>query len=174
MVLKQSSGSNAGKVWENPIAGVYAGVCIDVVDKGWQETEYNGEAKTQHKVRLVWELDCKTSQGEGMITGRTVTFSMGKNAKLREILRSWRGRDFTAQELAEGFDLDRVIGAQTQIVISEFTTKEGEKRIFVDNVLPAKDDVTVTPSETYKRMKDREDWVEPGQEAVADDVEVPF
>jgi hypothetical protein len=174
MLLKQNSGHSGDKVWESPSPGVYSGVCIDVVDKGWVQTEYQGESKEQHKVRLVWELDCKTSAGENMVAGRTVTFSMGKNAKLRELLSSWRGRDFTAQELGEGFDLERVIGAQAQIVINEFKTKEGDNRSFVDNVLRADEDVTLSANADYKRMRDRDDWVEPGSESAVDDTEVPF
>jgi len=174
MLLKQSSGAPA-KEWESPQVGSYKAVCVDVIDKGWLTSEWQGETKSQHKVRLLWQLDCETTQGEPMMVGKNVTFSMGKNAKLREILTSWRGRDFTAQELGEGFDLDRVIGAQAQIIINEFTTKEGEKRTFVDNVLRPEDGQEITPNPSYKRMKDREDWVEPGQEAEAvDDTEVPF
>ena len=110
-----------------------------------------------------------------MLAGRTVTLSMGKNAKLREILTSWRGRDFTAQEMSAGFDLERVIGAQAQVIINEFKTEEGETRSFVDNVLRPEEGQSIEPNPAYKRMKDRESWIEPGQEvAVADDVEVPF
>jgi len=174
MLLKRSSGHAGDKVWESPSPGVYSGICIDVIDKGWVQTEYQGETKSQHKVRLVWEIDCKTSEGENMVAGRTVTFSMGKNAKLRELLASWRGRDFTAQELGEGFDLERIVGAPAQIVVNEFKTKEGEQRSFVDNVLKADSEKEMVASEGYTRMKDREDWIEPGTEEAVDDTEVPF
>ncbi len=174
MILKQNSGS-INKEWEQPKVGSYKAVCVDIIDKGFVETEYKGEKKSQHKVRLVWQLDAETSAGEPMLAGRTVTLSMGKNAKLREILTSWRGRDFTAQEMSAGFDLERVIGAQAQVIINEFKTEEGETRSFVDNVLRPEEGQSIEPNPAYKRMKDRESWIEPGQEvAVADDVEVPF
>ena len=174
MILTQNSGSTA-KEWEQPKVGSYKAVCVDVIDKGWKQTEWQGEIKSQHKVRLVWQIDCETTAGEPMMCGKTVTLSMGKNAKLREILSSWRGRDFTAQELADGFDLDRVINAQAQVIINDFETTEGEKRTFVANVLRPEEGQNIESNPSYKRMKDREDWVEPGQEAeVVEDTEVPF
>ena len=179
MILKDTSPA-AGN-WENPEPGMYAGVCVDVVDKGWVESNYKGETKQQHKVRLVWEIDQKTSEGHPMLVGKTVTFSCAKKAKLRDILRSWRGKDLSAQELAEGFDLEKVIGAQASVIINEFTNEHGDNIVYVDNVMRPANGQKVTPSDEYKRVRDRDDYVAPLQptesaEKVEDDTadDVPF
>ena len=49
--------------WENPSVGLYNVVLVDVIDKGVQTVEYNGERKQLHKVRLLWETEEKTSEG---------------------------------------------------------------------------------------------------------------
>ena len=52
------------------------------------------------------------------------TLSLGKKAKLRPMLESWRGRPFTEAEL-EGFDLKNVLGANALLNIIH--TKKGDK-----------------------------------------------
>ena len=95
-------------------AGAHAARCYSVIDLGTQEVEFNGKIKAARKARLTWEIPSETVEWEGkarpMAISKTFTLSMHEKATLRAFLKSWRGRDFNAEEL-KGFDLTKVIGA---------------------------------------------------------------
>ena len=55
----------------------------------------------------------------------TYTASIGKKAKLRSLLASWRGRDFTADEL-EAFNLRNIVGAPCLMNIIHTDGKDGK------------------------------------------------
>lgn len=88
--------------------GNFAGRCYMVVDLGMREKggQFPGLA---HQMRWSFEVDERMSNGEPYSISEILTISLGKKAKLRERLKTWRGRDFTEQELA-GFDLKKVVG----------------------------------------------------------------
>ena len=54
--------------------GVHDAVCCDVADLGIVETTWQGETKSQHKVRLVWQL-AKTIQLSGQTMNRRSIFT---------------------------------------------------------------------------------------------------
>jgi hypothetical protein len=82
-----------------------------VIDLGTQREEYMGKPKLTRKVRIAWELPNEKAvfdeeRGEeSFICGQEYTLSLGERANLRHMLESWRGRDFTEEEL-KGFDLN--------------------------------------------------------------------
>ncbi len=100
---------------------------------------YGGE---QHKVLISWELpDCrgdfeKDGQKVNMprVASKRYTLSLSEKADLRKDLESWRGRKFTAAELA-GFDLKAVLGTPCQLQIIEKTAKDGRKISVVGAVM---------------------------------------
>ena len=98
-----------GDTFENPPAGAYPAVCTKMIDLGTQETTWQGATKYAHKVKIVFELSEKMSDGRPFISMRDFTVSLHENAQLRKFLASWRGRDFTPEEL-EGFDPRVLIG----------------------------------------------------------------
>ena len=98
-----------GSTFENPPAGAYPAVCIRMIDLGTQETTWQGATKMAHKVKIVFELNEKMSDGRPFIVMRDFTVSLHENAQLRKFLASWRGRDFTPEELM-GFDPKVLIG----------------------------------------------------------------
>ena len=91
-------------------AGTHDAVSVDVEDLGMVETEYAGEKKKQHKVRIIWQVDELQDNGKAHQAAKRYTLSLHEKASLRKDLESWRGRPFTASEL-EGFDLENLIGA---------------------------------------------------------------
>lgn len=100
-------------------AGNHVAVCNMVVDLGKQRTEYQGEAKVQHKVWIRWETpherlewtDREGASHEGpRVIGKVYTLSLHENANLRADLENWRGRAFTEEERA-GFDVSKLLGA---------------------------------------------------------------
>lgn len=91
-------------------AGTHAAVCVDVVDLGMVDTGYKGEKKTQHKVRIIWQVEELQENGKAHQAAKRYTLSLYEKASMRKDLESWRGRPFTLSEL-EGFDLEKLIGA---------------------------------------------------------------
>lgn len=114
-------------------AGVYSAVCSKVYDLGQQEGYEPGT--TQHKVALLWELDETKDDGQRFIMARTYTASLNEKAKLRQDLEAWRGRRFTADELA-GFDLDNILGAPCQLSVVEYTKQNGQAGTKISAVMP--------------------------------------
>ena len=145
--------------WENPSVGLHNAVLVDVIDKGVQTVEYNGEQKQLHKVRLLWETEEKTSGGRPMMVGRTYTRSLAPRSNLRAALRSWRGKDLSGEETG-GVDIDNFIGKPAQVFVASFDSN-GEPRVYVDKVLEPLEDEQLRPSGEYTRMQDREGYQPP-------------
>jgi len=98
--------------------GTYLAVCSMVIDLGMQ---YNETYKnSSRKVLIMWELPAETITIDGEERPRTIskqyTASLNERATLRQDLASWRGRDFTTDEL-EAFDLQNIAGASCYINI---------------------------------------------------------
>ena len=90
--------------FEKLTVGTYHGTCFRMVDLGTQDTEYNGEKKKKHLVRLDFEIteslepeDNEVNMEDGRPFGisRTYTASLFESANLRKELESWRGKSFT-------------------------------------------------------------------------------
>jgi hypothetical protein len=158
--------------------GLHQSVCIDVVDKGMQETGFGGMA---HKIQLRWfieELNPKT--GKPYMVSRKFTNSLHEKSALRPFLESWRGRKFTPEEL-DGFDLEKLIGANCQLQIIHNIKEGGEVYSNVQAIVPpAKLAPKLAVPVDYVRQCDREkqqeiaDDVFGGGEYKAQDSDVPF
>ena len=101
-------------------AGVHQAVCYGVADIGTQPTN-NPLHKPARKIVLLFELPFERADfGERKNAPRgssvTLTQSLNEKAILRKMLKSWRGRDFTPQEM-EGFDPKVLIGQNCQLNI---------------------------------------------------------
>lgn len=128
--------------------GVHDAVCVDVVDLGM----IDGMWGTQPKIRLAWELEETMPDGRRYIASKRYTPSLHEKATLAKDLRSWRGRPFTAEELA-GFELDNVIGAPCKLVIQH---DERDGNVYANVVTIMKATKKLAPSGDYVRVKDRE------------------
>ena len=95
-----------------PEAGTFAARCASLIDLGTQTSVWEGEEKRAHKVLISFEVldtDNRRSDGSPHLVSKRFTASLHPKAGLRKFLESWRGRPFTAEELA-GFDLKAVVG----------------------------------------------------------------
>lgn len=119
-----------GTGYTPPEEGVYQAVCYGLYDLGQQYSEKWD--KTAHRVLLSWELpeqrmeierDGKTLNLPRAIS-KEYTLSLHKKAQLRKDLEAWRGRIFTAEELA-GFDLQAILKANCMIQVLH--TKKDDK-----------------------------------------------
>jgi len=134
--------------------GVHSAVCVDVIDLGEQQTDWGPKRMIEIRWQL-GEIDPKSNRP--YLTTKRYTASLGtakKPSKLREHLRTWRGRDFTVEELAE-FDIEKVIGANCQLQILHKPKDGGGSWATVEAILPlAKGMEKLAPSQ-YERLKDR-------------------
>jgi hypothetical protein len=89
-------------------------VCIGAFDIGTQEGSYNGKQNFRLQLIIVWELAEKLTTGDfagkPFQVSKFYTASLGEKANLLKDLQSWRGRPFTAEELA-GFEMNNLVGA---------------------------------------------------------------
>lgn len=113
MEWKETGG---GGNFENPEAGTYGAVCYRVIDLGTQENNYQGIITHKQQVLIAWELDAPMSDGRPFVVSQFYTASLNEKAKLRQHLITWRGRDFTPEEL-NGFNPFNLLGAPCMLSI---------------------------------------------------------
>lgn len=103
--------------------GTYPARCILVADLGTQESDYQGETKHSHKVLLSFEIcddETRRDDGGAFILSKRYTASLHEKAGLRKDLASWRGRDFTPEELA-GFNVSNILGKPCLVSVTHVT-----------------------------------------------------
>lgn len=163
---------NSGKFEPCP-AGMQQAVCCDVVDLGLLETQWG----QKHKIDIVWQSDEKMADGRPFLVKKRYTLSLNERANLRHDLESWRNKPFTEAE-AEGFDVERLIGANALLNVVHKTGSKGGVFANVMNVTPImKGMPKLTPTEDYVRVCDRDTTPEPGEQhepADIDDDSIPF
>lgn len=153
--------------------GLLAAVCVDVVDLGLVHDEFG----SKYKVQIRWaieELDPET--GKPLLVVRKFTNSLHKKAGLRQALEMWRGRAFTAEELA-GFDLEKLISAPCQVQVVHNVSAKGETFANVQAIIPLGRGMTklAIPAD-YVRVKDREQThgAADANNKIAEDDDCPF
>jgi len=134
--------------------GLQPAVCTDVVNLNMVETPW-GE---KHKCLLTFELTAEDSDGNRFIVSKRYTVSLNEKANLRKDLERWRGARYTSEELAEGVNLENLIGLAAMLNIQH---NETEKRTYanIESILPPPEGTGyygIKPSGEYTRVKDRE------------------
>ena len=144
-----------GKTYTPAPEGLWPAVCVDVVDLGMVD----GPWGSKHQCRVAWELAVTMADGRPFTANKRYNISLHEKSTLGKDLKAWRGRAFTADELA-GFDLEKVIGAPCQLVITH-TEKDGIVYGNVTAVMKADPKTRLTPTGKYIRVKDREGYEPP-------------
>lgn len=134
-------------------AGTHAAVCVDVVDLGVIESKWNGKTLTQHKIKIVWQIEEDRDDGKPFQVSRRYTLSLHEKAGLRKDLESWRGRAFTDEEL-QGFDVETVIGVGCLLNVIH-NVKDGSTYANVAGVMKLPKNMTSLQSRDYVRVCDR-------------------
>ena len=126
--------NDAGGDFEKAPIGVHVARCTRVIDLGTQQSSFEGQPKLAHKVTIGWELlgDARMEDGRPFLIYAQYTASLGNQAKLRDMLKGWRGRDFTPKEL-ESFDLENILGKPCLVNV---VASEDEKYHNVAGVMP--------------------------------------
>ena len=136
--------------------GIHPAVCLDVMDLGLVETEFQGQKKMVNKVKLTFETEAKTDDGKNCTVSKSFTASLHPKAKLSEFIGKWRGRPVVP---GESVDLGKLIGACCTLVISHQKSMVGKTYASIDAV--SKPTRKVTPSGTYDPAAARQryaDW----------------
>ena len=136
--------------------GIHPAVCVDVMDLGLVETEFQGQKKMVNKVKLVFESEQKTEDGKANCTvSKNFTASLHPKAKLAEFLGKWRGRPVLP---GESIHLDKLVGACCTLVISHQQNMSGKTYAAIDAVSKPTRKVaasgTYNPTETRQRYAD--------------------
>jgi len=125
LIAKKTGGG--GKYDLGPLApnGMHRAVCVDIIDLGMQTTTFEGKTRERHMVLMIWQLDKRdTSTNKRYLAGKRYNLSLNEAATLRKDLESWRGKAFTPAE-EEGFDVNKVIGANCQVIVQQVTKSTG-------------------------------------------------
>lgn len=106
--------------------GTYPAICYLLADIGVQNLERFGRRVRQ--VVIGWEVCGETVVVDGEEKPRTFfntfTASLDSKSKLRTVLKAWRGRDFTIEEL-KAFDLANILKAPCFITVTSTTKEDG-------------------------------------------------
>jgi len=121
--------------------GMHLARCYRVVDLGTQTMEFAGEKKQLYKVMLVFEVHGEdengqplvTQKGEPMTISKNFTKTLAEKSTLRKDLQSWRGREFTAEEL-RGFHLKKVLGTWAMIQVIKTVGANGKEYTNISSI----------------------------------------
>ena len=107
-------------------AGTYVGVCVGVIDIGEQKNDtFNTFSQ---KAIFIFEISSERVMVEDEDKPRwlseTYTVSLNEKSNLAKMLISWRGKDFTDDEL-DGFDLASMVGKACQLQVLVVQKKDG-------------------------------------------------
>jgi hypothetical protein len=140
LVAKESGGS--ANTFFNVPSGMHLARCYRVIDLGTQKSEYLGQIKHLPKVMLQFEVfgedengkPLTTPKGEPLSVTKNFTLSLSEKATLRKDLQTWRGREFTADEL-RGFELKNVLGAWAMLSIVKAVGNNGKEYSNIQAIL---------------------------------------
>jgi hypothetical protein len=136
--------------------GIHPAVCVDVMDLGLVETDFQGVKKMVNKVKITFESEAKTDDGKPCSVFRSFSASLHPKSNLAAFISKWRGRPVAP---GESVDLQKMIGASCTLVISHQKNLVGKTYASIDAV--SKPTRKVTPSGTYDPAAARQryaDW----------------
>ncbi len=120
--------SGGGTLFLAP-SGTHVARAIRVLDVGTHTSERFGSRN--HQVVISWELPSALIEdgdyaGEPFVVNRTYTLSLHKKSNLRPDLEAWRGKQFTGQEILDGFEIAEMVGQPCMLTITHSNpTDEG-------------------------------------------------
>ena len=140
LVAKESGGS--ANTFFNVPSGMHLARCYRVIDLGTQKSEYLGQIKQLPKVMLQFEVfgeddegkPLTTQKGEPLSVTKNFTLSLSEKATLRKDLQTWRGKEFTPEEL-RGFELKNVLGHWAMLSIVKAVGNNGKEYSNIQAIL---------------------------------------
>jgi hypothetical protein len=113
-------------------SGMHLARCYQIVDLGTQKTEFEGNVKFLHKIKMHWEVHGADEEGNPLVTDKNeplivtkdYTLSWADKANLRLDLQSWRGKPFTEEEQRR-FDLKNLLDKWCMVNVTHKPKKKG-------------------------------------------------
>lgn len=137
------SASNSNGNYERPEADKWLdAVCSAIVAVGPIYSERFGNYS--NKVWLKFEFDKDGNPENNIESWFSYTQSIGSKSNLGKMIRDWRGRDFTPEELSK-FALTNILGVSAHMKLSERTSGNG--KTYSDIKFIEKPEKKVEPSE---------------------------
>lgn len=179
--------------------GSFQAVCVDEILMQDQQTQWG----PKDKLRVVWQIEATATEdeffehfgrqptneeadrivGKRYLVSQFFTASLGtasKPSNLRKLLQSWRGSKITPQEDSDGFDFERMIGANCMLQIIRSDPVGDKVYANISSIMPIHKSATKIAPENYERHRDREKKSKPsdqskfpGDEPTNDD-DIPF
>lgn len=116
---RHASDTGGGDFKQAP-EGTHVARCVELIDIGTHEGEYQGTKTIRNQVIVRWELPNETIEIEGepqpMLVSKFYTNSLSEKANLRADLTAWRGKAFTPEELMK-FDLQNILSKPCLLTI---------------------------------------------------------
>lgn len=143
-------------------AGAHNAVCVDVIDKGWETTEWEGQSKTQPKITLVFQTEARDSMARRFRRYADLTVSTHEKSNMVKFLTSWIG-----EELKNGvFQMESLIGRQALLTITHKKSAiSGKTFAKITNISPPHPKDDPLEIEDYVRKQDTEDYEAPSPSA---------
>jgi len=111
----------------------YPAICCVLADLGDQYNEKYDNMS--HKVAITWELPGELLEsGDSRKLTNVYTASLNAKSNLRKDLISWRGRDFTPEEL-KNFDLRNIVGVPCLIQVIHKARQDGSKWASIGSIM---------------------------------------
>lgn len=122
--------TDKGGDFEQPPIGIHVARSIRLIDIGTQKSDYQGTVTHKRQFILTWELSNEMmtrgeNEGQPFVVSKFYTASLSEKSNLRKDLVSWRGREFTSDELG-GFDPRNILDKPCMVQIID---KEGKHRV---------------------------------------------
>ena len=117
--------------------GIHAGVLAEVVDLGWQDSQWG----YKHKLKLVFETSPEAGEHEGRqltIDSAPMTISFHKRSALKPILDKLGFKP----QVGDEFDFDDMVGTNVQLVVVHNEVERGDETKTYANI----DSVILNPS----------------------------
>lgn len=142
--------------------GTYTARCVRLVDLGTVVSEFQGERKAARKVLVAFEIiddETRRDDGQPFVLSKRYTRSLHEKSALRRDLAAWRGRDFTASELAGGFDLAAILNTPALVTVSH-SEKDGRTYTNLAAITKPPRGMTVPPAQEEPLLWDlaAPDW----------------
>mgnify|MGYP003636477639 FL=1 len=155
--MKIKAPTGGGSSFEPISEDLHPSVCIGIIGIGPQTFTWEGKEKVLDKVIVVWEIPAERRtwtkgevEHEGPATiSKEYTISLHEKSILRKHLKGWRGKDFTAEEVAN-FDLESLLGKNNKLMVTHSQgkgTNSDKTYANVDTITPFKGEAFTAESE---------------------------